>query len=750
MIIKLSKVYGSIASVYSGSQTPPFVYLNKEQDKIISEKQRDDLIEPFATEDLGFVQMWKSLSYTSGLGKGNLYGPGLYTVFDLDKSKNTKSGEYGPFVYKFAVNLNDYLIFDKDIADIVYPEYKKLSKSASIKTQLKRFGIENNFQFRIELEDPEENEYNEEYEDLPLEDEFLENATYTSQIAKIITDNGNVGTSRGLVFTGANDGKVCVVFDWYSAHLLSVASVSKITPLSEAGFSTSDTYNRFDLKSSNPTGSKKRRGPEELKDMMSATSNPKEFIINKIHKYPEMTDVAFKALAKKDPLFFISNYYNSNTAKEVFQNINWQQLYESALKYLSVLNPKSYLANYHVDNSANFNMAIEFLATKDPILFLKTYSDKFPQLHDKAIASFKTIYEIDDHPDKFVSGYSYSGGMDKDTPFELKEIAVNALIHQIQLTSQYVLGTDRYLEGIREAISRLLTVTDILQTDQESITLLRRLCITLISKSPHHFPSDDNKIFPDLNDKADIYHYAEMMCKWGFGKEWNNFQINLRLSDEKYAEIVSVASGRCTSAFLDWSESDNYPELKTKVLESLKISSPSEFYNRRKDNLTREEAVSLMSKIIRRDGDSKNHFYFQKFLEENAEQYPDVLDEYILENPWLALNKFNDMFSFKKIDESVLSKLRDLAFRYAKEYPEQFLRCNFDNLTSANEIAQLRLIETDHGKLRELVLDNKTHVYNEIRRLLEVKELETLGLTVKSSRHLLLLSKALTKLGFIL
>ena len=67
MIIN-EEIYGNIATVYHRSQTPP--------DK--------------------FKEILEKNEQKSGIGAGNLYGPGLYTVFT--KSSNNKW--YGKYLYK--------------------------------------------------------------------------------------------------------------------------------------------------------------------------------------------------------------------------------------------------------------------------------------------------------------------------------------------------------------------------------------------------------------------------------------------------------------------------------------------------------------------------------------------------------------------------------------------------------------------------------------------------------------------------
>ena len=92
MIIN-EEVYGNIATVYHRSQTPP------DRFKEILEKNE-----------------WKS-----GIGAGNLYGPGLYTVFT--KSSNNRG--YGKYLYKMHVKgIKNFFIFSrKRNTDLVFAAF---------------------------------------------------------------------------------------------------------------------------------------------------------------------------------------------------------------------------------------------------------------------------------------------------------------------------------------------------------------------------------------------------------------------------------------------------------------------------------------------------------------------------------------------------------------------------------------------------------------------------------------------------
>ena len=88
MIIN-EEIYGNIATVYHRSQTPPDKF------KEILEKNE-----------------WKS-----GIGAGNLYGPGLYTVFT--KSSNNRG--YGKYLYKMHVKgIKNFFIFLPEVYNKVW------------------------------------------------------------------------------------------------------------------------------------------------------------------------------------------------------------------------------------------------------------------------------------------------------------------------------------------------------------------------------------------------------------------------------------------------------------------------------------------------------------------------------------------------------------------------------------------------------------------------------------------------------
>lgn len=155
------EVFGAMAFVYTGSQSPPEVFI----DLIVNDK-----LEP-------------------GKGKGGLYGKGLYTVYDLPGTQ-TESGFYGNYIYKLAINLYGYICFDREVAAKVY------GKPLSVIEQMELLGLDEEI-----IESSKQI-----LEKVPLAGRIT--APTAQPISLLVR-----GIVKGLVFTGAQDGKVAVVFD---------------------------------------------------------------------------------------------------------------------------------------------------------------------------------------------------------------------------------------------------------------------------------------------------------------------------------------------------------------------------------------------------------------------------------------------------------------------------------------------------------------------------------------------------------
>jgi len=152
------EVYGAQAIVYHGTDSDPRA--------LISALLNDEFV--------------------PGKGKGAMYGKGLYTVYDLVGAR-TGDGFYGDHVIKLKLNLYGYIIFDPDVALKVY------KAPLSIVEQAQEVGAD---------EDTIEN-----LRGLKIDkSEFSSNAALSA--SKFLK-----GRVKGIVYTGANDGRCALVYD---------------------------------------------------------------------------------------------------------------------------------------------------------------------------------------------------------------------------------------------------------------------------------------------------------------------------------------------------------------------------------------------------------------------------------------------------------------------------------------------------------------------------------------------------------
>jgi hypothetical protein len=154
----LEEVYGAQAVVYHGTKADPLTLI----DALLKDK------------------------FIAGAGAGAMYGKGLYTVYDLAGTQ-TEKGAYGPHVIKLKVNLYGYIIFDPDIALKVYKRPLTPAQQA------------------------EEVGYSDEVVKV-LRGVRKRKDGFTSEAALKVHLSLQYET-KGLVFTGRNDGRVVVVYD---------------------------------------------------------------------------------------------------------------------------------------------------------------------------------------------------------------------------------------------------------------------------------------------------------------------------------------------------------------------------------------------------------------------------------------------------------------------------------------------------------------------------------------------------------
>ena len=153
------RVFGAQAFVYHGSRTEPGV----------------------------MIDLLTSNTFKPGLGSGDMYGKGLYTVYDYEGTQ-TSTGGYGDYVYKLRVNLYGYISFDEDVTVLIYGKNLRPSEQAAL-TGAPKYVVE----VLQKYDEPD-------------------GGKFTSQRAgpasKLIR-----GLVKGLIFTGGNDGRVALAYD---------------------------------------------------------------------------------------------------------------------------------------------------------------------------------------------------------------------------------------------------------------------------------------------------------------------------------------------------------------------------------------------------------------------------------------------------------------------------------------------------------------------------------------------------------
>jgi len=115
-ISKFAEIYGRLATVYTGGKTLP-----------------DD-----------FKKQLTSGNFITGLGAGNMYGPGIYSVYNK-KVYNTFAGSYGSYIYKLAIDTTGFFSFNIDTISVLYPQLlKELNREEVSKENFEKYvGVDN-------------------------------------------------------------------------------------------------------------------------------------------------------------------------------------------------------------------------------------------------------------------------------------------------------------------------------------------------------------------------------------------------------------------------------------------------------------------------------------------------------------------------------------------------------------------------------------------------------------------------------
>jgi len=152
----------------------------------------------------------ESDTFMPGKGSGAMYGKGLYTIYEppTGGSGPTFAGSYGDYLYKIKVNLDGFLILDTDVCEKVH------GKPLSLKQQLIKMGREDIYS-RLKKDWPDLERIEWKQQGLTFEHFFDRERLvldYTSDLAISIRDYV-ANNIAGLIFTGRQDGKVCVIYD---------------------------------------------------------------------------------------------------------------------------------------------------------------------------------------------------------------------------------------------------------------------------------------------------------------------------------------------------------------------------------------------------------------------------------------------------------------------------------------------------------------------------------------------------------
>lgn len=271
-ISKFAEIFGRLATVYTGSNTEP-----------------DD-----------FQELLSSGKFVTGLGTGNIYGPGIYAVYDKEKYY-TFTGDYGKYIYKLAVDTTGFFSFNTGAIKRLYPSLSKYFEMKEIsKEEFEKYvGIDDQnggmtvkpsaggesrkvfFEDGTQVPSSKYIDYSNEYLPKTKEEIFLRKydpskkyfvvssykniifaqakllglndfeknfgelipdsePEYTNEIAKNVW-RGLYPKVRGLIINGPNIGNTVVIYDYDSSKLLSYNTVDKDTGnLSESSSFNSD------------------------------------------------------------------------------------------------------------------------------------------------------------------------------------------------------------------------------------------------------------------------------------------------------------------------------------------------------------------------------------------------------------------------------------------------------------------------------------------------------------------------------
>ena len=135
------------------------------------------------------------------IGKGTMYGKGTYTTYELESQLSDRMKiTYGGLIFKFSVNIENYIIFDYE-EFVKSPQFKKL--------KLKDYSVERNDFVISQLDFLKI--------DFPVDElksRIASQKDYSSDIALFCYKKIDrlEDKCEGIVFTGRSDGRVLVAY----------------------------------------------------------------------------------------------------------------------------------------------------------------------------------------------------------------------------------------------------------------------------------------------------------------------------------------------------------------------------------------------------------------------------------------------------------------------------------------------------------------------------------------------------------
>lgn len=141
-----------------------------------------------------------SIGFMSGLGAA--YGRGIYTTYDLKSSlRNYNLTTYGRQLVKASVDIYGFLIFDYDLSKQIYGNnYRIVDQIKNIIGEEKVLNSSLNKKSQ--------------WDDLEKASDQLFSVKWTSDIASRISNRYKLDSTglNGIIFTGRNDGRVCLSY----------------------------------------------------------------------------------------------------------------------------------------------------------------------------------------------------------------------------------------------------------------------------------------------------------------------------------------------------------------------------------------------------------------------------------------------------------------------------------------------------------------------------------------------------------